>query len=352
MSILRHLITHPAEKVPGCWFAQGPQGAGKTAIYDVLKLVFGKDLCLLNKGLETLNGRWNGPLVGKKLIVVEEASIIRGAFLSAFDNMKHLLTGTTLVERKFLKMFPAANLFFVIVLSNHKSAVYLEDGDRRYNACELSTQRVRDKVYWDAFYEKCVTQSCADKFFTWLQLRQDFVSSFHSLEPPDTTLRREVLRASAPPIMRFVKELHTKVIGKRRGAPQLIVPHEAREPAPAWIQHRYLTNHTLAEIRRLVDNSDLAWDFKKAMLELVKNGEDIARQESHPESVYAKTLVELYRDYHSWSSQCGEKMWPKDKFRQKIDELMQPNWPYVHRGEVVYDIRMLRVPPYMYADYE
>ena len=167
MTILRRLITHPGEKVPGCWFAQGAQRVGKTAIYDVLKRMFGRDLCLLNKGLDTLYGRWNGRLVGKKLIFVEEASVVRETFLSAFDSIKHLLTGTTFQgEKKFLEPFPAANLFFVIILSNHINSVFLEDDDRRYIACEVSPAKLRDTVYWDTFYAKCDNQACSLRGFS------------------------------------------------------------------------------------------------------------------------------------------------------------------------------------------
>jgi hypothetical protein len=133
----QHIIRYPGEKVRTSIAIRGGYGDGKSIIAEKLMTTILGDMLLRVANHRMILGDFNESLIGKLLTVLEEAAFAGDK--SAFDKMKELITGdTVLINPKFKAPITVANFSRLIVVSNHEHFLHIKPGDRRYTVLESS----------------------------------------------------------------------------------------------------------------------------------------------------------------------------------------------------------------------
>lgn len=182
---------------------QSSPGCGKNTLTDFLCEVVGKQNQLEVTGIGSITQRFNSELYGKRLVVINEMSSIPAEFHSQFDKLKTFITDDRItVEPKGIEMYTIDNIGNYILMTNHKDAMSLEQGDRRYECIEVSDARVKDVAYWTNLRSKCFNnQEVADAFYTYL-LDFEAESLFKILK---SELRSDIQQASKFNTLKFLE---------------------------------------------------------------------------------------------------------------------------------------------------
>jgi len=164
---------------------QGAQGAGKTYFKDVMKLLMGANARSLDPS--AIGGRFSGWATGCLLNIVEEIRVNGVNRYEIMDAIKPFITNAEVaIERKGRDHEIVPNFTSYLFLTNHKDAVPIGDGDRRYcilfSAIQTEEQlykifggEVPTGEYFDRLYD--VTRAnvgALAKYFTDHVLPEDF----------------------------------------------------------------------------------------------------------------------------------------------------------------------------------
>ena len=110
---------------------QGAQGSGKTYFKDVMKLLMGANARSLDPS--AIGGRFSGWATGCLLNIVEEIRVNGVNRYEIMDAIKPFITNAEVaIERKGRDHEIVPNFTSYLFLTNHKDAVPIGDGDRRY----------------------------------------------------------------------------------------------------------------------------------------------------------------------------------------------------------------------------
>lgn len=124
------------DKTDTMLFIIGPQGIGKTMVYDFIReYVLGDDLCLIVCGLSTLTEGFNALLIGRILVIVDETATVgteRGKSRVDAEKVKNLITGkTSIFTRKGQDSIVLKAITSFAAAANHEDVMLLEEKQRR-----------------------------------------------------------------------------------------------------------------------------------------------------------------------------------------------------------------------------
>ena len=113
-----HIFKYPGQKVGTSIAIRGGYGDGKTIVPEKLMSRILGDMLLLVTNHRMILGDFNEAMLGKLLIVCEEAAFAGDK--AAFDRMKELITGEkVLINPKFKAPITVDNFSRLVVISNH-----------------------------------------------------------------------------------------------------------------------------------------------------------------------------------------------------------------------------------------
>ena len=149
-------------------YMRSGQGTGKSIYATFLTNVIGKALSLVSSSADTVIGGFNGQLLGKTLMVLEEAAALsHGQWQALSGRLKHLITSDTLeICEKYKTPFEVRNAVSVMVLTN-ANAIKLESDDRRTVSLDISAARVNDQAYFDRLGEATETDEVQAAYYSW-----------------------------------------------------------------------------------------------------------------------------------------------------------------------------------------
>jgi DNA polymerase III delta prime subunit len=210
MSWFAQVIKTPWKPTDIFMLFQGNQGSGKTMMSDFLvKHIFGRHLSVSTSGIKSLTQRFNGAVRGKLFICCNELTTIesgKGAFNSAFDTMKNLITDRLIqIEHKGLEHIQIDNLCNFMGTTNHMFTAKLEKGDRRYACFQVNNEYVGN---WDYFNKlgDSLNQETGDMFYTYLfNYPKEKMLDLRKI--PQTQLREQLINNSKNNVEQFVDEL-------------------------------------------------------------------------------------------------------------------------------------------------
>ncbi len=187
---------------------QSVQGTGKSFLFRFIKeFVIGTSNVSECSGVEAVTTRFNTFLQGKRLIIVNEMSGTRDNFLSGFDKMKALITDQIVeIEPKGVNIFPIKNILNFVLMTNHKNAIVMEPGDRRYQPVGVSKIHLKDRAYFANLEANCFNQQTGNAFYMYLlDLPEQFLVPLDQVI--ETELRQDMQEISKPNTQRFVEDL-------------------------------------------------------------------------------------------------------------------------------------------------
>lgn len=192
-------LQNPGAKMSSAVIMHGPQGTGKSTIFQTLSKIYGDYSTVLNqRGLED---KFNADWVDTKLFLLAEEVVTRAEMWHIKNELKELVTGDWVrVNGKFAGAYRQRNHINIAYLSNEGQPLPIENDDRRH--CVVWTP----PELGPEFYEE-VQMELADggveAFYHYLMSLD--LSGFHAKRrPPDTQAKRNLIDLSRPSEERFL----------------------------------------------------------------------------------------------------------------------------------------------------
>lgn len=122
---------NPGQRVNWALLIQGAQGTGKSYFATVLQAIMGANVTNLDP--TAIAGRFTGWAHGSLVVAVEEIRISGTNKFEVLDRMKPFISNSTIqIEEKGRDHRTVPNFTSYLMLTNHKDAIPLTEGDRRY----------------------------------------------------------------------------------------------------------------------------------------------------------------------------------------------------------------------------
>ena len=177
------------------------QGTGKGTFIEFMDLILRSVNSVSTTGIQSITGRFNTILQGKRLVNINEMSSTKDEFKSNFDKIKSYITDPTIViEPKGVNAYSIKNISNFVLFTNHRDAIIVEETDRRYAIFEMSGVHMNDDDYFGNIRKTCFNQDVANEFYTYLL---DFPAVPLS-KIPETTLRQEMMNMSKSSPLKFL----------------------------------------------------------------------------------------------------------------------------------------------------
>ncbi|MFA4940941.1 primase-helicase family protein [Brevundimonas sp.] len=199
LNYIAHMRQHPGIKIKSALLFVGPQGNGKSLIFDILTSILGStNVKVLTS--DVIENRFKAGWTNLVLLVFEE---LMGVDKRASNSLKQWITSDEIeVEEKGTKFFLARAPRGTMFTSNHVDAIILEDKERRFAAIQTA-EFVQSDAYYLALVDALPRELPA--FAHWLD--QKPITAFNpQAHAPQTALKTEIQKRSLSPLAAEVKE--------------------------------------------------------------------------------------------------------------------------------------------------
>lgn len=204
---LAFVVQNKGQRINWALLLQGSQGTGKSYFVKVLQLILGEHVRNLDP--TAIAGRFTGWAHGSLVVAVEEIRISGTNKYEVLDRMKPFITNDTVqIEEKGRDHRTVPNFTNYLLLTNHKDAIPVVDGDRRY--CVLfSRVQSEQQLFSELGSEKAASDYFAN-LFDETKRRPDAISRFlldrkisKEFNPqgraPETNARKKMMSMSLSP---------------------------------------------------------------------------------------------------------------------------------------------------------
>lgn len=194
-------LQRPGAKMASAIIMHGPQGTGKSTIWQCLAKIYDDYATVLNqRGLED---RFNSDWVDSKLFLLAEEVVTRAEMWAIRNELKELVTGTWIrVNPKNIAAYRQRNQVNVVFLSNENQPLPIDNDDRRH--CVIYTPPALSEAYYDDVFLE-IEAGGVEALYDYL-LNLD-ISEFHPKKrPPMTEAKRALIALGSPSEMRFMHD--------------------------------------------------------------------------------------------------------------------------------------------------
>lgn len=201
-------LQHPGAKMASAIIMHGPQGTGKSTVWQCLAKIYGDYSTVLNqRGLED---RFNSDWVDSKLFLLAEEVVTRAEMWHIRNELKELITGEWIrVNPKNIAAYRQRNQVNGVFLSNENQPLPLDNDDRRH--CVIYTPPPIGEKFYDEIYLE-IENGGVEALYDYL-LKRD-LSNFHPKKrPPMTEAKAALIALSSPSEVRFIYEWSSGELG-------------------------------------------------------------------------------------------------------------------------------------------
>ena len=175
IDFMAHVVQNPGQKINWSLVLQGAQGVGKSYFGHVMMLVLG-DMAR-NVEPASLAGRFTSWAYGATLVIIEEIRVTGENRFEIIDRLKPFISNATIqIEEKGRDHRTVPNFTSYLMFTNHKDALPLGAGDRRYAPLFARVQSE------EMLFSELGGKAAADAYFTMLfgesERRVDALSRF------------------------------------------------------------------------------------------------------------------------------------------------------------------------------
>ena len=201
-------LQHPGAKMSSAIIMHGPQGTGKSTVWQCLAKIYGDYATVLNqRGLED---RFNSDWVDSKLFILAEEVVTRAEMWHIKNELKELITGEWIrVNPKNIAAYRQRNQVNGVFLSNENQPLPLDNDDRRH--CVIYTPPALSEAEYDEVFLEIEAGGVAALYHYLLTLD---LADFHPKKrPPMTEAKAALIALSSPSELRFMHEWATGELG-------------------------------------------------------------------------------------------------------------------------------------------
>ncbi len=194
-------LQHPGAKMASALIVHGPQGTGKSTIFQTLAKIYGDYSTVLNqRGLED---KFNADWVDSKLFILAEEVVTRAEMWHIKNELKELITGEWIrVNPKNVAAYRQRNQVNAVFLSNEGQPLPLDNDDRRH--CVIYTPDALPETIYDAVFLELENGGVA-AFYDYL-LKLDLGDFHPKKRPPSTQAKLSLIALSKPSEYRFIDD--------------------------------------------------------------------------------------------------------------------------------------------------
>lgn len=194
-------LQNPGAKMSSAIIMHGPQGTGKSTIFQILAEIYGEYSTVLNqRGIED---KFNADWADSKLFILAEEVVTRAEMWHIKNELKELVTGKRIrVNPKNIAAYYQKNQINIVYLSNENQPLPLENDDRRHLVV-YTPPSLPESFYDDVYLE--IKGGGVAAFYSFLMSRD--LSKFHPAKrPPMTASKQKLIALSAPSDVRFITD--------------------------------------------------------------------------------------------------------------------------------------------------
>ncbi|GBC06397.1 hypothetical protein RclHR1_06800001 [Rhizophagus clarus] len=190
-------------------YLKSGQGWGKGIITDFIqRYVLGTQLVYKTSDPETILGSFNGQLLGKVLLLLEEMPTEKSQWNSLYRALKDKVTSDTIeIHEKYKTPTQYKNFMSTIVLTN-ENALRVENDDRRTVFLDISPARKGDLQYFKRLGDAMKYPGVGEAFYAYFKAIADKYPDFNGNPPPMTASKQEHIVSTLPPLFQFIKETY------------------------------------------------------------------------------------------------------------------------------------------------
>lgn len=231
LDYLAAIVQRPADKAQFALLIRGDQGTGKSAVGELMRRIVGEHNVVKPNNDEIVN-RFNSWQIEGHLAVVEELMTL--GKIEAANRLKPIITEPLLrVEMKGAAPFSTPNHLNLLCFTNHRDALRVEDGDRRWLVV-FSPAKPRGADYYTRLFERIASDEGASAVKHVLATRRIALDT--KGRAPET-LAKDEMRA----LSRNEAEAHLQELFEQKAAPfdhDLVRLEDVVAAVPDSIQRR------------------------------------------------------------------------------------------------------------------
>jgi putative DNA primase/helicase len=195
-------LQNPGAKMSSAVIMHGPQGTGKSAVFQTLAKIYGDYATVLNqRGLED---KFNSDWADSKLFILAEEVVTRAEMWHIKNELKELVTGDWIrVNPKNVAAYRQRNQVNIVYLSNEGQPLPLENDDRRHLVV-WTPQKLPEHFYDEVWLE--IENGGAQALYHHL-LELDLTGFHPKKRPPMTEAKEALIQLSKPSEDRFLQDL-------------------------------------------------------------------------------------------------------------------------------------------------
>lgn len=205
---LAYPLQNPGAKMASAVIMHGPQGTGKSTVFQTVAKIYGDYATVLNqRGLED---KFNSDWSDSKLFILAEEVVTRAEMWHIKNELKELVTGEWIrINPKNIAAYRQRNQVNICYLSNENQPLPLDNDDRRHLV--IYTPPALSEAYYDDVNIE-LENGGIEAFYHYLVTLD--ISTFHPKKrPPMTVAKQKLIALSAASEVRFINDWITEELG-------------------------------------------------------------------------------------------------------------------------------------------
>jgi putative DNA primase/helicase len=216
---LAYPLQHPGAKMQTALVVHGPQGTGKSIIFEAIARIYGDYSMVLNQG--AIEDKFNSDWAARKLFIVADEIVARQEMHHIKNLLKGFITQEWIrVNPKNLPAYRERNHMNMVFLSNERQPLVLENDDRRH--CVIWTSPPLDQDYYSRLGAELANGGLAALHQYLLDV--DLGDFKPWTKPPMTKSKGDLIDYGRNSVDRFVRDWQNLDIEGRDGKPLPFCP--------------------------------------------------------------------------------------------------------------------------------
>ena len=163
LDFLTYVYKNPGKRVGWALVLQGSQGSGKSFFAVLMQHMMGTGVTNIEPA--AIEGRFTGWAHGSTLIVIEEIRISGTSRYTVLDRLKPFVSNSYIaIEEKGRDHRTVPNFSSYLMFTNHKDAIPIGDGDRRY--CAIFSRIQSQEMLYTELGGKAGSETYFDQLFS------------------------------------------------------------------------------------------------------------------------------------------------------------------------------------------